>query len=83
MSLPYWGWTIRFQNGESSGESTVIAPHPAAAKQSVAAAVTDIETFESVVALDRVATSVAEQHLDGYYLLVQKLVPPTQDKWRR
>lgn len=66
MTLPYWVWQVSFQTASSPGESTVVAPHPAAAKQSVAAAIDGIETFDSVLAGKRFSTTHAEQRFDGY-----------------
>lgn len=74
MSIPYWVWTVRFRTDESSGESTVIATHPAAAKRSVASAVDGIETFERAEALTRVSPNVAEQHFDGYASGLQRVL---------
>ncbi|WP_273835101.1 hypothetical protein [Halococcus sp. PRR34] len=66
MTLPHWFWCVRFQSSSGGGETLVVAPHPAAAKQSVAAGI-DIVAFGGVEPRERVPQSMAEQRFDGYY----------------
>lgn len=74
MSYPFWIWTVRFKTSDTTGESMVIATHPAAAKRSVAAGLADIETFERPRAEARVPPAVANQHFDGYAPRLRRVV---------
>lgn len=64
--FPHWFWRVRFRTSNGSGETLVVAPHPAGAKKSVIGSI-DITTFESVVPKERVPQAMAEQRFGGYY----------------
>ena len=67
MYLPYWFWEVRFRTSAGGGETLVVAPHPAGAKQSIAASIEGVTAFESVEPHGRVSTTEAEQRFAGYY----------------
>jgi hypothetical protein len=67
MYLPHWFWRVRFRTADGGGETLVVAPHRAAAKQSVTAAIRTITAYESAEPGERVPSAMAAQRFDGYY----------------
>lgn len=67
MHLPHWFWRVRFRTTNGDGETLVVAPHRAAAKQAIATQPADVTTYESVTPGTRVTDGMATQHFAGYY----------------
>lgn len=65
--LPQWFWRVRFQTDDSGGETLVIAPHRAAAKQAIATPPEDVTAYETVEPNEHVSHEMATQHFGGYY----------------
>lgn len=67
MHLPHWFWRVRFRTREGGGETLVVAPHRAAAKQAIAAPAERVTMYESTTPGERVPATVAKQRFGGYY----------------
>lgn len=67
MSLPQWFWRIRFRTREGSGETLVVAPHRAAAKQAIATPPARVTAYESATPGESVPRAMAAQCFAGYY----------------
>jgi len=76
--LPSWFWTVRYRTPAGGGETTVVAPHPAGAKQTIDREI-HVLAFESVAAGDRVPEDVAAQRFGGYYPNVQSAVDAVRE----
>lgn len=72
--LPCWFWRVHFCTPDGGGETLVVAPHPAGAKQSIASGVEIVTTFDNVEPLKRVSPSIAAQSFDGYYPGVRRML---------
>lgn len=83
MNLPYWFWCVRFRTSDGGGETLVVAPHPAGAKQSVTSMVGNIIIYESVEPLGRVPITMADQRFDGYYPGVRSVLAAGRTTFRR
>lgn len=67
MYLPQWFWRVRFRTREGGGETIVVAPHRAAAKQAIATPPARVTAYESTTPGARVPETVAAQRFVGYY----------------
>lgn len=65
--FPHWFWCVRFRTADGPGETLVVAPHRAAAKQAIGTPPACVTAYESADPGDRVADGVAAQDFDGYY----------------
>lgn len=65
--LPHWFWRVRFRTPDGGGETLVVAPHRAAAKQAIATPAGHVTAYESTAPGERVPPSMAAQRFDGYY----------------
>ena len=65
--LPQWFWRVRFRTADNAGETLVVAPHRAAAKQAIATPAARVTAYESAEPRERVPASVADQRFGGYY----------------
>jgi hypothetical protein len=67
MYLPHWFWRVRFRTADGGGETLVVAPHRAAAKQAIATQPEDVTTYESTTPGKRVSDRMTAQRFAGYY----------------
>lgn len=67
MPLPHWFWRVRFRASDGSGETLVVAPHRAAAKQAIATPTERVTVYESTDPRERVTDAMATQRFGGYY----------------
>ncbi|GAA0455908.1 hypothetical protein MUK72_13665 [Halococcus dombrowskii] len=67
MYLPHWFWCVRFRTSNGGGETYVVAPHRAGAKQAIATPAERVMAYESVAPHERIPPSMAAQSFDGYY----------------
>jgi hypothetical protein len=67
MHLPHWFWRVRFRTPAGGGETLVVAPHRAAAKQAIATPTERVTAYESTEPRERVPPSMAAQRFGGYY----------------
>ena len=65
--LPQWIWCVRFRASEGGGETHVVAPHRAAAKQAIATPPERVTVYESTEPTTHVSDRLATQRFDGYY----------------
>lgn len=72
--LPHWFWRVRFRTADGPGETLVVAPHRAAAKQSIGTPARRVTTYESTEPRERVEDKLATQHFTGYYPGVREAI---------
>lgn len=65
--FPHWFWCVRYRTANGGGETLVVAPHRAAAKQAIATPPDRVTAYESTEPGRRVADEVAAQSFSGYY----------------
>lgn len=65
--FPNWFWRVRYRTANGGGETLVVAPHRAAAKQAIATPPDRVTAYESTEPGRRVADEVAAQSFSGYY----------------
>ena len=65
--LPHWFWRVRFRTADGPGETLVVAPHRAAAKQAIATPPARVTAYESTEPREFVSEGVARQRFNGYY----------------
>jgi allantoicase len=72
MHLPQWFWRVRFRTPDGGGETLVVAPHRAAAKQAIATPAARVTAYESTTPGERVVDGLATQRFAGYYPSVRR-----------
>lgn len=65
--LPQWFWCVRFRTADGGGETFVVAPHRAGAKQTIATPAARVTAYENVTPGERVTDRMATQCFHGYY----------------
>lgn len=65
--LPHWFWRVRFRTANGGGETIVVAPHRAAAKQAIGTPTDRVTAYESTEPRERVSNDLATQQFEGYY----------------
>lgn len=78
--FPHWFWRVRYRTVDGGGETIVVAPHRAAAKQAIATPPARVTAYESATPSAHVPPTVATQHFDGYYPGVRAAIATIRDR---